>query len=907
MAIAALPTVFKSFTFGGESSADYGVQILGEGVFNAPERAVELVSVPGRNGSIAIDQGYWENIEVTYPAVLIARNPEEFATAMANFRNMLCSKRGYCRLSDDYHPGEYRMAMFNNDIEVDEKVLRGGEFDITFNCKPQRWLTSGEVPVTIGEWGATKDASGEMVTIESEGGEAAKSLEVSLEPIQDLNGYDSPWVGGAGKNKLHNTANSATINGVTFTVNSDGSIKVNGTATGNITFVLTEDASLASNSYVLDITGFTTQTGSNGGVYVTNQSGTAVISNARNGSVTVNNSVKRVWLYFNSGTVFSNNVLTLQIRLASETDATYEPYSNICPISGHDSVETWRSGRNLLDTSYGFDSRTTNGVTFTVNADKSITVNGTATATTFFNLTFKGAFGTSKPMPQLAGKTVTAKCKNALANPRVNIEYFKADGTNGGTIISLGNDNAVTRTLPSNFYSFRAYIVVTAEATVNNVTLYPQIELGTEVADYEPYQGNTYTTALGRTVYGGTLDVVSGVLTVDRAIVDLGSLTYTYQHSTTRNDFYVTISDAIEPIAGGDTKAVCSCYERMPFSSMQNGGFCISDYDRNPVDKLLLFRNKQYTSADDFKASMSGQTLVYTLETPQTYQLTPQQVTLLVGENHLWSDGSITMQYGDDPNSLWNPTQYDAGPLLAVKGHGDVSFNGYTVAIDAGEYGVINVKGKQTSTNPITYATDVSLYNDGDTIYVFVECDWVLTTLRNIYARSYSNQHDTGVGQTVMEPRSTSGNNRAVGTTIINSWFLSSQDETLTNTFSFDSLLSNETTVTVSVIVEVTWDATNKTLSVSSSVPHASGWGGSHRTFPTITIEAASTKTYLGDPTLVDCELGEAYKVEDGEIISLNKYIELGSDLPKLSPGANDVTTDNTITELKVTPNWWKL
>jgi len=272
-----------------------------------------------------------------------------------------------------------------------------------------------------------------------------------------------------------------------------------------------------------------------------------------------------------------------------------------------------------------------------------------------------------------------------------------------------------------------------------------------------------------------------------------------------------------------------------------------------------------------------------------------------------WLANGATAITVSDGDTLINPTQYDAGPLLAVKGHGDVSFNGYTVAIDAGEYGVINVKGKQTSTNPITYATDASLYNDGDTIYVFVECDWVLTTLRNIYARSYSNQHDTGAGQTVMEPRSTSGNNRAVGTTIINSSFLSSQDETLTNTFSFDSLLSNGTTVTVSVIVEVTWDATNKTLSVSSSVPHASGWGGSHRTFPTITIEAASTKTYLGDPTLVDCELGEAYKVEDGEIISLNKYIELGSDLPKLSPGANDVTTDNTITELKVTPNWWKL
>ena len=149
MAIAPLPSILKSFTFDGESSADYGVQILGEGVFNVPERAVELVTVPGRNGAVAIDQGYWENALVTYPATLIASSPEEFAQAMSDFRNMLCSRRGYCRLSDDYHPDEYRLAMFVNDIEVDEKVLMTGEFDITFNCKPQRWLANGETPVTV--------------------------------------------------------------------------------------------------------------------------------------------------------------------------------------------------------------------------------------------------------------------------------------------------------------------------------------------------------------------------------------------------------------------------------------------------------------------------------------------------------------------------------------------------------------------------------------------------------------------------------------------------------------------------------------------------------------------------------------------------------------------------------------
>ena len=58
----------NSITFGGINSADFGIYISGEGVFNAPQRDVEMISVPGRNGAIALDRGRFQNIEVTYPA-----------------------------------------------------------------------------------------------------------------------------------------------------------------------------------------------------------------------------------------------------------------------------------------------------------------------------------------------------------------------------------------------------------------------------------------------------------------------------------------------------------------------------------------------------------------------------------------------------------------------------------------------------------------------------------------------------------------------------------------------------------------------------------------------------------------------------------------------------------------------
>ena len=180
MAIAPL-TGFKAFTFDGEKSTDYGVAILGEGVFNAPERDVEMITIPGRSGQFVLDNGRFENIEVTYPANLIADSEADFAEALSDFRNMLCSKRGYVRLQDDYHPDEYRMAVYKSGLEVDEKVLRAGEFEITFDCKPQRWLTSGETAVEV--------ESGDTLTNPTLF-EASPFLEAEGEGIISFNGYE---------------------------------------------------------------------------------------------------------------------------------------------------------------------------------------------------------------------------------------------------------------------------------------------------------------------------------------------------------------------------------------------------------------------------------------------------------------------------------------------------------------------------------------------------------------------------------------------------------------------------------------------------------------------------------------------------------------------------------------------
>jgi phage-related protein len=137
--------VFNSLTFDGINSLNYGIFVTGEAVFNAPERVVEMISVPGRNGAIAVDEGRFEKILVTYPAGCFASNMADYADKVSQFRNILASRYTYKRLTDTYHPDEFRLAVYEGGLEVETvEKLNAGQFELTFNCKPQRWLTSGE-------------------------------------------------------------------------------------------------------------------------------------------------------------------------------------------------------------------------------------------------------------------------------------------------------------------------------------------------------------------------------------------------------------------------------------------------------------------------------------------------------------------------------------------------------------------------------------------------------------------------------------------------------------------------------------------------------------------------------------------------------------------------------------------
>lgn len=180
--------IFNSLIFGNISSADYGIYITGEAVYNAPERAVEMVTVAGRNGAIALDQGRWENVEVSYPAGCFGDDQNDFATRISNFRNAIVSQLGYQRLTDTYNPNEYRLGVYASGLDVKPASMnRAGEFTISFDCKPQRFLTSGETETTVSSGGTltnpTEYESSPLLKVEGYGNISFNDHNISIENI----------------------------------------------------------------------------------------------------------------------------------------------------------------------------------------------------------------------------------------------------------------------------------------------------------------------------------------------------------------------------------------------------------------------------------------------------------------------------------------------------------------------------------------------------------------------------------------------------------------------------------------------------------------------------------------------------------------------------------------------------
>ena len=146
----------NTLSFNNVPSTTFSMFISGEGTFNSTARNMSSYNVPGRNGALVIDNGFYDNIAVSYPAFIV----DSFEANFAALRAYLLSHVGYFKLADTYHPSEFRMARFTGNMQPKmTQYNREGSFTITFDCKPQRFLVSGETVTTLTADGTISNAT----------------------------------------------------------------------------------------------------------------------------------------------------------------------------------------------------------------------------------------------------------------------------------------------------------------------------------------------------------------------------------------------------------------------------------------------------------------------------------------------------------------------------------------------------------------------------------------------------------------------------------------------------------------------------------------------------------------------------------------------------------------------------
>ena len=301
----------------------------------------------------------------------------------------------------------------------------------------------------------------------------------------------------SGKNLLPNNVTSGTRNGITWVVNNDGTILINGTATAQV--------NISTSSYYFPIDGAYIVSGcpSGGnsntyslvvGYYDENKAWKAEAYDTGSGKVLNQNyAYANVGILIRSGTT-CNNLLFKPMLEAGSQVTSYEPYVGgtaspnpqypqpVNVVSGDNEIEV--CGKNLLPNNQ--TAQTINGITFTINSDKSVSLSGTATSIT--DLYFVGTYNSYGTLPLETGTYNLNGCSGGdnstymlycVGNRNGNLYYYQSINDSGRNIIIEKGD------------TFRFFIRVMNGVSVNT-TIYPQLEKGSSASTYEPYQGNTY-------------------------------------------------------------------------------------------------------------------------------------------------------------------------------------------------------------------------------------------------------------------------------------------------------------------------------------------------------------------------------------------------------------------------------
>lgn len=497
-----------------------------------------------------------------------------------------------------------------------------------------------------------KTATGNPITLTDASKSYAEELEVTLEPIQDLHGYDKPWVGGAGKNLYVNspyfegyqreagwTKATEKYNGhdVWYRANTWSGMYYPITISGGTTYTFSAmvKVDVAARVYIFGY-------GSNSLAQFDLPANTwtkvsTVFTPEGNIEVAfrVETGTRNVTVYISEYQLEKGNQAT-----------TYESYSNICPITGYTEVNVGRVGKNFAyigNSLSDWIALKSDGTAIDLETDISTRVTaiiesqyGRVTVTNY-NTTGWKWMGIVIPLK---------KNTNYIASGNVS-GYVRVYGynslANGATGTELRNNLGSFNSGDYNYYVLAIYPGGSNQIKANSY----MIEEGSTATAFEPYQSSNATISFGQTVYGCDVDMLTGEVVVDRGIIDFANVILTKNDPNNAND-YLYYTQGVS----GNKNGELSCSHAPVVSSAPTGNTLGVKYTSSGNIYINLTSNAISNNTVEGMRSycVNNNVIVcYELATPQTYQLTPAELKLLKQYNYITTNGTtISLKYQPD-------------------------------------------------------------------------------------------------------------------------------------------------------------------------------------------------------------------------------------------------------------------
>lgn len=296
--------------------------------------------------------------------------------------------------------------------------------------------------------------------------------------------------------------------------------------------------------------------------------------------------------------------------------------SNPRPISGWTEANLSRVGKNLADGTAFAQALVANGASIdTVN--KTVTYSGSQ------------ARNTGKVFDKFKPNTVytfMAKVTSNSSVANINASIVYTDGTATSLADMTKGEQWAWTSNPNKSVDYFQFTWITGSPTVyyENFGIFE----GTLTAsDFVPYNGTTVTLQFGTTIYGGSIDWVSGVVTNTHKMLRITSVDTV--HGDGKGARF-----SISPTASGYTLDTNHFYCNMLKPSNYSTAYDNHIHFANATIVALYFSEVIGTTTSEWATYLENNELwlCYELATPTTIQLTPQQIEQLRGENNVFVD-----------------------------------------------------------------------------------------------------------------------------------------------------------------------------------------------------------------------------------------------------------------------------